>query len=527
MKRNFLIIALILFTQLINAQVEEFMIDTEAEETEIVIEKKQTNSKYKTEKINDVYDLYWDRYTDSYYKDYGILKNGIKLLPNIFRKESYNYSGGLIIFSLNKVYGLYNLENERWGIPLLYQSLSELGNGLYKANFGNKYGIIDANNNIIEEFKWASLNQIYNVKNYYKVSEKEYSNRQYGILSLIDKKLTIPCKYSEIEEISNSSYFKVRDGAKYNIVDINDKTKFSVWYDELYLPLGGRKLYIVKLNGKMGVIDENENMVVPIEYEDINPSAYRDGSYLAKNKEGKYGFITLDGRVTLAFDYSNIEKKNNNNIIAMRDDKCGLLQVNDGMPYEVAACDYSSIVGHNKIFIVEKDKKFGIIDLYGKLITKIEYDNIVTSSISYYSDNKPYIANKGNKYYLLNNSGEFIIDIFYSSIKYLAELSEQGASKSDFSFFVVQNPKSKKLGLVDLFGKEVITPVYDEIVFKHGNIILVGQNKKLGLFDIIKNKYIVPVEYDQIIVDKNSYIAIKGNEFYKIDVSSESVIEKL
>ncbi|MEN8119197.1 MAG: WG repeat-containing protein [Bacteroidota bacterium] len=526
-KKNFLLIVALLFAFQIQAQEIEIVEDEfEIEDTEIVVEKKKVNNKYKTYKINDIYDLYYDKYSDSYYKNYGILKNGKKLLPNIFRKEGYNYSSGLIVLGINGVYGLYSVHKEAWAIPMLYQNLSELKNGLYKAKVNGKWGIVDENNTVIVDFIYAEMSKFYYIDNYFKVSLQKYPREKYGVLNIVTKKMNIPCKYKKIEAIRNTNYFKVQDGVKYNLVDINNSPKFKTWYEKLYMPKGGRKLYIVMLNGKMGVIDENENQVVPIEYEEIKSEPYKDGSYLARNKEGKYGCITLDGRVTLQFIYNNVEKKYNNSIIALHNDKCGLVQVNDGMPYEVATCDYNSIVGENKIFIVEKDNKFGMLDLYGKLITKIEYDKIEASSSSYYGNNKPFIAKKGNNYYLLNSSGELVSNTAFKSIEKLSEYDKKGSSKSEFSFFIVRTSKKGKYGLIDLFGKEVLSPEFDNIISKKVNVVIVEKDSKVGLYDIIKNKMILKVEYDQIILSKTGFVGMKDNDFYQIDVKDKLIVKK-
>ena len=195
---------------------------------------------------------------------------------------------------------------------------------------------------------------------------------------------------------------------------------FKQWYNELYLPSGGRKLYIVKLNDKMGIVDGNGNPVVPIEYKSINNNPYKDGSHLAQNKDGMYGCISLDGRITMPFKYSNIETGGySNSVITMHDGKCGIVHINDGMPYEVTTCDYNNIEGRKKLFIVEKDNKFGMLDLYGNIITEIIYDKIesLSNSNSYYSSSKLFIAKKGDKYFFLNNTGEIVNETYYRFIK--------------------------------------------------------------------------------------------------------------
>jgi len=506
--------------------VELSELDKEADGKYIYINKK----KYKKDKINSNYSYFYDENAKYSKKKYGLLKNNKKILPVIFKKSYYSSSAdNKIILSLNGIYGLYNLSNNKWDISLKYNSL-EFFNSMVKAQLNGKYGIIDTKDNIIVNFEWVSIENIYKVENYYKVRDKSNSDK-YGVLSIFDKRLTIPCEYSSIKKDGTSNYFKVKKNKKYNLIDINNNALFKNWYDELELPTGGRKLYIVKLNGKMGIIDRNEKSVVSIEYINIDVNAYNDGSYLAQNKEGKFGCLSIDGRITMPFKYSNIEKigYGSTNIIAQNNDKCGIVRINDGMPYEIATCNYDNIEGESKMFIVEKDNKFGMLDQYGNIVTEIIYDGIksVSKSNSYYgSSSKLYIAVLAGKYYFMNNSGEKINKTPYKLIKPLYTLGSYNKYSADKSYIIVKGAKGK-FGLVDIFGKEVIKQQFDDIINKKDNYVIVKIKKKLGVYDILKGKIIIPIEYDQFFLEKDNIIVRTGNSFFRVEISDTIKLYKL
>ena len=488
---------------------------------------------YEKKKIDENYSFFNKKSSDRYNKKYGLLKNDKQVLPAVF-KRSYNSTRlkNRVLLSFNGLKGLYNLENNKWSIPIKYEKLFLRRANMYEATLNGKNGIIDANNKIIINFEWNILEPVRSVENYYKVKKTSKSNN-FGLLNIVTKKLIIPCEYSSIEKVDNSNYFKVKKNGKYNLIDIDNKVLFKKWYDELYLPVGGRKLYIVKINDKMGVINKNEKEIVPIKYIDIQKKRYKDGSHLAKNEAGLYGCISLDGRITMPFQYTSIENKNTyneNNIIAKNKNKCGIIRVNDGMPYEIATCDYDEIEAKDKLFIVEKNNKYGLMDIYGNMLTKVIFDEIksVSNSNSYYGRKKMryYIAIKDNKYVFFNSDGEKTKTLNYKEIKPSYTFNDYGKYITDKQYVAVK-ANNKKYGLVDILGKVVIPQKFDNILCRKGNHVIVKNNKKIGIYNIILQKTTVDIKYDQIFWSKNGLIAKLGNKFFDIKLNTPVEIKKI
>ena len=474
--------------------------------------KKKQNNKYKTNKIFDEYEWFSEKGGSSYSKKHGILKRGKVLLPMIFSGNTYNSNRSKqYILGIEKTFGLYNLEAENWDVPIAYEGLTYLNKNLYSAQLNNRFGIIDASNNIITDFKWSRISSINGLENYFIVADYSKPVHLSGVYSVTEKKIIIPCKYARIEKINSENYFLVTKGEEKNIIDINDKPRFKTWYDGLNMVQGGRKFYIVKENGMMGIIDEDEKQVVPIEYQSIATYPYKDGSYLARNKEGKYGCISADGKVTLPFEYDQLTKSGYNNMITAKDDKCGILQINNGLPYEIATCDYDDISRGEKVFIVEKNKKFGIMDFYGKMITKFDFELIESLSSDIY------VAKKKNNWYLLNNNGAEINGKSYKNIERITDKVKQQSyyASKNFSYLKVQN-SNNKYGIIDKLGSEVVAPMFDDVLSEAKNVVIVKNNSKFGLYDLLKKSMVLPSEYDQVIFDKTGYYGFKGNDIYLI-----------
>jgi hypothetical protein len=486
------------------------------------------NEKFEIIKINDNYSYCYDKTDKSQNKKFGLLKNGKIALPLVFSGHDFDNKNKLEL-SFKGLKGLYNLESGKWDIPLKYESLSLIQANTYEAQLNGKYGIVDDQNNIIVNFQWLYLSKLDYGDNYYRAISDETPGK-YGLFNIVSKKLTIPCEYSSIEKAGDLNFFTVKKDGKYNIVDINNKPLFKNWYDNLYIPSGGKKNFIVTLNNKMGIIDRNENLVVPIEYINIESTPYKDGSYLAQDKTGKFGCISLDGRITLPFKYSNIEKVDygSTNIIAKTQDKCGIVRINDGMPYEIATCDYNNISSENEIFIVEKDNKFGMLDQFGDKITEIIYDKIegILKSGSYRSNSKLYVANKDGNYFLLNKSGKNISSSQFKLVSPFQSTNEYGSYSTDDLYIKVKGVDGK-FGLVDEFAKEVVPQIFDDIISRKDNYVIVKEKNKTGIYHVLKNELVLPVIYDQIFVSKSGFIAKKENEFYKIELGSQINVQKM
>ena len=75
-----------------------------------------------------------------------------------------------------------------------------------------------------------------------------------------DLQLSIPIKYDKIEYIPTTGDFLVQSNKKYGIVSSEGSTKVSISYDSIELMDRDKNMYLVKRDGKYGVIDINENV---------------------------------------------------------------------------------------------------------------------------------------------------------------------------------------------------------------------------------------------------------------------------
>lgn len=485
-------------------------------------------SRYPTEKINDETVWFYDKYnTNNGYK-YGIKKRGQILLPMLFDKNSYNNVSDNNSFpmGIGNNYGLYNVEKENWEIPMIYYSLSHLGNDIFLARTKNGFfGVLSRDNKVLIPFEWGGISSIGGVDNYFILQDKKSTLK--GIYNLISGKFVIPCEYKYIETLENSNYYKVNNDKGYNIVTIDNKPKFKNWYSELYTIYNSSN-FIVKINDKMGIIDENENIVLPIEYKSVSHSAYNDGSFLAVNKEGKYGCVLINGKISLPFEYDQINYNYSNNLKTIKNNKCGLIQINSGSPYEIVTCEYDNIDIDNETFIVKKNNLYGMLDSFGKVITPCEYTSIEkVLKKDNYSKNFIYIAQKNKKFILLDKSGQQVTTNSFSGISPVPFINTNGYYDSEARFSYLSYQNNNKTGLLDMLGQEVLETKYTEITGEINNNLLVKLNGKVGIYNLLNKKETIPCIYDQIVFDKNGTYGILGNAIFAVNITDNSKSVKL
>lgn len=205
------------------------------------------------------------------------------------------------------------------------------------------------------------------------------------------------------------------------------------------------RTFIVKKNNKYGVYNILGEVTIPIEYDEIIPF----GPYeFAVRKAKKYG-VFKDFKLT-ALIYDNVtEHINSNNVynglLLEKSGRYGLLKTWSTIPPI-----YDSIDSHGDRNIVSLNGKYGIVDDDNKEVLPIKYDMIVPLGDYYFKVktekgwslgyiqhgiiyrtsfddiyriseknkriNSVFLVKEGDQYGCINNHGEIIIPIEYSSI---------------------------------------------------------------------------------------------------------------
>lgn len=309
---------------------------------------------------------------------------------------------------------------------------------------------------------------------------------------LNERKEEILTDYQNVEPIQlqnissdlmyEKSVLKYEQDGKFGLIDFEGKEIAKPIYESIDgLPYKEGEL-LVKQDGKYGVINIKGNKLGDIKYDRISVDGYytsennyKFAGYIISNTtdEGyRYGYINYDGKLLLEPEYNElsrvigIEDDENAYILCAKNGQYGIMKNDE----ELISNEYQSIEydESNKLFTIEKSKKFGIANLDGNIIVPTEYSQIDITGIYLYAQNsqgatvynndgtqvnidrniailntsnekyKIRINNEnGTKYGVINEDGEQIIEEKYNYIEYLFD-----------NYFIVSNEQSK-LGVID------------------------------------------------------------------------------
>ena len=279
--------------------------------------------------------------------------------------------------------------------------------------------------------------------------------------------------------------------------------------------------YTVNENGKWGVIDTNQNMVLSPTYEEMiiipdNTKPVFITTLNSNYETGTFDTKVLDNKKKELFtDYDRVEviynqdKSNNlwyekNVLKVKKGEKFGLIDL-DGK--EICPCEYDEIkpiIGAKNILVTVKDGMQGVINTTGTILVKNEYIQISTITSKY--EDGFVIKNEDNRYGIVNSTGELVVEPKYDEVKDVA----------GNKMYVVKDMTTWKI--VDEKGNEYLAGEFEDIKeLNLGNAII----SKGGKYGIVSTSGEVKVDYEYDNLDfiyTDTYIAKKDNKYGIIGV---------
>lgn len=229
------------------------------------------------------------------------------------------------------------------------------------------------------------------------------------------------------------------------------------------------------IGGKYGFVDENDNIVIPIEYD--SAMGFKSGLACVKTG-GKWGMIDKSGKAVVPIKYDK----------------------------------YPRLYYDDNVIEVEYHQRAGLLDLSGKeIVPPLKYSLILRFIIG------PSIVKDslGNKYGFIDNQGKEIIPLIYDNVspfldgKY-ASVGLQG-----------------KWGIIDTLGKKVIPCMYEFCGDFREGLAPVKVNDKFGFIDI-NNKMVIKPEFDNVLQNFTNDTAkvILGGIQFNINKAGKTVTSK-
>ena len=135
------------------------------------------------------------------------------------------------------------------------------------------------------------------------IIEKHYivkKEAKYGIVN-VNNEIIIALNYDEICILDN--LYIVKQKNLYGICSREGKIKLNIKYNEIKLASIYYKTFIVNLEKLFGVIDEEENEIIPCMYEEI----IQNENIFALKYQNKYGILSNKGDIITDLIYDRIE----------------------------------------------------------------------------------------------------------------------------------------------------------------------------------------------------------------------------
>ena len=297
------------------------------------------------------------------------------------------YEKNLLTYVQDEKMGLINLEGEVIAKPI-YESIEGLPykEGELLVQLEGKYGVINNKGNNLVEPKYDQIT----VDNY---TTEEDGYKRAGYI------------------VSNTT----ENGYRYGYVDINGNVLLEPEYTEVSRIINIKdndNIYlIVAQNGQYGVV-KNQEQIIENEYQSISYNSESNTLTLEKTK--RYGIATLEGKVVIPVEFSQIDSTGKYIYATDVDGNVEVYQ-EDGNPADVESNVYI-LETNNENYQIKIDNAQGtvysILNKNGEQMTTQNY-----SYINYLYDNYFIVSVTGGKVGVINDKEEEIIPIQFDSIE--------------------------------------------------------------------------------------------------------------
>jgi len=307
-------------------------------------------------------------------------------------------------------------------------------------------------------------------------------------------------------------YKSVGDSSKMGLIDTTGRLIFPCEYDGIYTSLIGRtylrkhnwtivlepggnifrpvkyqvvygftdSTYVAKHNGKCGVIDNKENIIVPFKYKELN-GCDEKGWARAVDAKGRSGFINWKGKTMLRFRkdlrYSSF---NDDRAAFYKNNRCGFVDRTGKVVIEPV---YQRENGFFEGFCgVSNGARYGYINKNGDTLLPIIYGYAGHFRNGY--GNFSIHAECG----LIDSTGKEILRVNGDNLYYFND--------SFINITRTTNPPghgmgTMKYGVIDIRGKEVLPCIYRMIGLPENGIFWVSEETRNYYMDLKLNKYVL------------------------------------
>lgn len=175
-----------------------------------------------------------------------------------------------------------------------------------------------------------------------------------------------------------------------------------------------------------------------------------------------------------------------------------------------------NLLYEENVLKVQKNERFGLINLNGKEVLKPEYEEIV----AVLGIENSFKIKKDGKYGIVDNEGKIVVDAKYADIDVLGKDNKSG--------FIVKDDSGKS-GIIDYSENKVLEIKYDSIekIYKNDLYVVVSEGKQKLVNR--NGEDVLTTGFDSIkeilLSQENAVIFEKSNKYGIMNLSGEVIIE--
>lgn len=391
--------------------------------------------------------------------------------------DNITIGNGHFLLRKDKLFGLYLFLYDKKVEPV-YTRISELSSGKYiVTGQENNCGVIDSKGNIIIPLKYDYIENL--LGKGFMVSK----DGKVGIISSDGVQL-IDMEYQHLKNFSYFSGFNRFIAAKKNdhwgVVDTNNKIIIPLQYDDIY---DFNDLFLVSVEKKqgrvIGLYDKNGALVLPVAFKWIRKSSTENSQlYMLKCEDN-----------SIMFSDPHFQKIIDKQIVEygyVENDERLLNPFNSSRQY--------------LIYIKDKAGKFGAINEDNFQFTiPIVYDSIIQRFA--YKNHTYFSVRKGRYYGLINENNQVIIPIEYDSINLNMATPVKDRTEEESCLILLQ--KDKKWGAVDIYN-------HRKIPFEYVSLEKISHSP---IFKAKKRSHFMIIDGDNRVVNEGPYDDITNYEY--------------
>lgn len=382
--------------------------------------------------------------------------------------------------------------------------------------------------------------------------------------ALNEKAEEILTQYQQIDAIeltgivSNMPYeksvLKYKQDEKYGLINLKGKKITDPIYEEISSLAHKEGELLVKKEGKYGVINSQGKTIIANKYDSIVGDGYYTenekyalSGYIVSvttNEGYRYGYMDNKQKQILKPEYASVirllqvEPTQDIYLAVVKNGQVGVVKnTKEVIEYKYQDIEYNT---QNQTFTVERNGKFGVCNLEGKIIVPVEYDNISITGLYiqatkaeetelfninaekvedavyneiYTTQNENYCitVDKSGKYGIIKSNKDILVDNKYSYVEHLQD-----------DFFVAVR-EDGKIGIINAQGTQMVEFLYDVIQKIEGTNVIeakILQEDTTDLYAKDMNKVVhtknarvsVKDGYVHVLSEEKQYLDLNGNK---------------